>query len=195
MSQSIVLSVLTRDRVGIIAAATRALFELDANIDAISQTVLQGYFTIILTADLPDGVSLDTVRDRVSTCIPGGELSVSIQKRDRAAQTTRVVREGDRFVLTIIGEDRPGIISRISGYMTSRGINIEDLYAYLEDERFILIGEVSIPKEQDVHLLQIDLEGLWRESKVTVRLQHVDIFTATNEIDFRQITRSASDLG
>ena len=185
MAHTFVISVLTKDRVGIIAGVTKALYDLGGNIAAISQTVLDGYFTIIITAAFPAGLTAEQIRAGVTKSGGSGELSVSVQQRDPAPPAAPGGRSGDRFILTITGEDRPGILHRISSYLSSRGINIEDLYAYTEGERFVLIGELMIPTEQDVRQLQIDLSELWRETTVTVRLQHQNIFLATNEIDFR----------
>ena len=185
MPMHVVISVMSRDRVGIIAAVTKAVFEFNGNIDAISQTVMRGYFTIILTVELPDGLTLGEIRRKVADQAAEGELAVSIQERDVNAGDSPVVAEGEQFALTIIGKDRPGIISRISSYLASRGINIVDLYAYAQDDEFVLIGQVMVPGEQDIQQIQIDLEEQWKDSAMNVNLQHENIFVATNEIEFR----------
>ena len=46
-----VVSVLGKDRSGIVAEVATALAECGANIDDISQTILQGYFTMIMVVD------------------------------------------------------------------------------------------------------------------------------------------------
>lgn len=47
-----VISILGEDRKGIIASVTRILYEYDANILDISQTILSGLFSMILIADI-----------------------------------------------------------------------------------------------------------------------------------------------
>jgi len=49
-----VITVLGKDRVGIIAAVTATLAENQVNILDISQTILQDYFTMIMLVDLLD---------------------------------------------------------------------------------------------------------------------------------------------
>jgi len=49
-----VITVLGKDRVGIIAAVTAALAENRVNILDISQTILQDYFTMIMLVELLD---------------------------------------------------------------------------------------------------------------------------------------------
>jgi glycine cleavage system transcriptional repressor len=197
MAHDVVISILTRDRVGIVATVTRTLFGLEANVKAISQTVVSGYFTIILTAELPKEVTPGDLRERLQGADSGGEWSVSVQPFDPEAAATPVVKNGERFILTLTGDDCPGILTRISTYLRSKSINIEDLYAYTEEQteedteentaqqRFVLISELMVPPTLDIAQVQIDLANLWTESTVTMALQHAGIFFATNEIDFR----------
>ncbi len=47
-----IVSVLGKDKKGIIAKVSTALYELDINIEDISQTILQEYFTMIMAVDV-----------------------------------------------------------------------------------------------------------------------------------------------
>lgn len=47
-----IVSVIGKDKPGIIAAVSTALFELGINIEDISQTVMQEYFTMIMLVDI-----------------------------------------------------------------------------------------------------------------------------------------------
>jgi predicted amino acid-binding ACT domain protein len=176
---------MSRDRVGIVAGVTRAILDLRGNVEALSQTVLRGYFTFILTVRFPEPRGIDEVRGAVEGSGAAGELSVSVKVREDAAAKASAV-DGDQFVITIMGKDRPGVIARISSYLSSRSINIVDLYAYTEGDNFVMVSQVLIPRAMDVRQLQIDLESLPLGSDLLIRLQHEDIFVATNEIDFRQ---------
>ncbi len=49
-----VVSVIGTDRKGIIAKVSTALYELDINVEDISQTIMQDYFTMIMLVDLKD---------------------------------------------------------------------------------------------------------------------------------------------
>jgi glycine cleavage system transcriptional repressor len=184
MARDFVIAVMARDRVGIIAAVTRAILDLRGNVEALSQTVLRGYFTFILTVSFPEEASAETIRAAVEQSGSPGELEVSVKVRDPDAARTAPVT-GDQFVLTIMGKDRPGVISRISSYLSSRNINIVDLYAHTEGGNFVMISQVTVPDNLDIRQLQIDLDGLPLGSDLVARLQHEDIFVATSEIEFR----------
>lgn len=49
-----IVSVIGKDKKGIIAKVSTALYEMDVNIENISQTIMQEYFTMIMAVDLSD---------------------------------------------------------------------------------------------------------------------------------------------
>jgi len=187
MAKDYVLTVMSLDRIGIVAGITRSIFDLGGNIDAISQTVMRGYFTIIVTVRFEGDVSKSALAEAVRSSGAPGELEVSVKER-AVLDPKPVVRDGDRFVLTIMGADKKGIIKAISSYLASRNINIEDLYAYTEEDRFVLISELQLPRNLDVESVKMDIEGLRGLEGTSVNLQHENIFTATNRVEFSQET-------
>jgi glycine cleavage system transcriptional repressor len=184
MPKDYVISVMSLDRVGIVAGLTEAVLELGGNIDAISQTVLKGYFTIIVTAHFDAAVEAGALAEAVRARGARGELEVSVQERLLPAPPP-VVQRGQRFILTVAGPDRKGVIHRISSYLASRNINVEDLYAYRDGPRFVLLAQVQVPPDQEIERLQVDVASLWPAGDMQVTLQHENIFLATNNIDFR----------
>ena len=71
-----VISVLGTDRKGIIAAVSRILFENDANILDISQTIVSGLFSMILVADITT-CSFDALKSQLDAL--GAALGVQIR--------------------------------------------------------------------------------------------------------------------
>jgi len=185
MAADYVLTVMSRDRVGIVAGMAEAIVELGGNIDAISQTVMRGYFTIILTVHFEGAVRADELAAAVCGAGSPGELEVSVKER-AAVSGGPVVADAEHFILTISGPDRPGIIHRITSYLASRSINIEDLYAYSEGAGFLLTAQLEVPPGPEVERLQMDVEALWPAGEMRVALQHENVFLATNHVDFRQ---------
>ena len=59
----VVVTAYGQDRPGVLAAITAELSAAGANILDVSQKVLQGYFTVVLVADLPAGADLAAARD------------------------------------------------------------------------------------------------------------------------------------
>jgi len=72
-----VVTVLGRDRVGIIAGISNLLAEYDININDISQTILDDIFTMVMIVDLKELViEKSDISDRLKTL--GDELGVQI---------------------------------------------------------------------------------------------------------------------
>ena len=76
-SSRIIITVLGHDRVGIIAGIATILAEAGINILDISQTILQGFFTMVMVADM-SGSSLDIARLRELLNEKGREMDVQI---------------------------------------------------------------------------------------------------------------------
>ena len=72
-----VISVIGKDRVGIIAGVATLLSQNDINIKDISQTILDGIFTMIMMVDLKDNVIENSdIVDKLNAL--GEELGVTI---------------------------------------------------------------------------------------------------------------------
>ena len=73
----VIISVLGKDRVGIIAAVAGVLSAANVNILDISQTIIQGYFAMILMADLRESrENLEELKEKLGRL--GTELGVRI---------------------------------------------------------------------------------------------------------------------
>ena len=59
----VVVTAYGTDRPGVLAAITAELSAAGANVLDVSQKVLQGYFTVVLVADFPEGTDLGAARD------------------------------------------------------------------------------------------------------------------------------------
>ncbi len=179
-----VLDVMAEDHPGIVASVSQAVESLGGNIDSCSQTVLGGYFTLIMIVSLPDRIAPDELAERVRTAEgasrPYQVLVYPWQPRLPAA----VAEPSERFVITAFGADQPGIVRRFSQYLAGKDINIVDLYGHREGEEFVLIGQVEVPKRWDVGMMQADLEQLGQELGFAVKLQHENVFVATNQLRF-----------
>jgi glycine cleavage system transcriptional repressor len=176
-----VLNVMSEDHPGIVAAVSQSVEALDGNIDACSQTVLRGYFTLIMIVSTPMPIDPEQLAEKVRAA--GGASRYQVMVRAATATEGYVAVEPcDRFVITAFGKDQPGIVRRFSQYLAGKDINIVDLYGDRSGEEFVLIGQVEIPAHWDIRMLQADLEEMGNELGFTVKLQHENIFVATNQL-------------
>ena len=73
----VIISVLGKDRVGIIAAVAAVLSSANVNILDISQTIIQEYFAMTLVADMSNSsVNIESLKEKLSTL--GAELGLRI---------------------------------------------------------------------------------------------------------------------
>ena len=78
-----IVTVIGKDRVGIIASVTNLLSSYGVNVLDISQTVLQEYFTMIMLVDLTDcPMSFDALSRHLQEKGAERGLSVHIQRQD-----------------------------------------------------------------------------------------------------------------
>jgi len=175
-----VVSVMSRDRVGIVRDITRALTQWHGNVEQVSQTVVMNYFTFILIAAFPEAHTVAAVRELLQQAGAPGELEIGVKEFIADAPTSPAA---DRFILTAIGGDKPGLVHHLATFCAGKGINITDLYgATTADNQFVVVSEVAVPRHLDLTQIQLDLEALGQTIGIAIHLQHENIFRATNEI-------------
>ena len=187
MSEYIV-TVMARDRVGIVADVSGALFKLGGNITDLSQTLLRGYFTLIISVGTPDSVTADSIRSSVAAAGAAGEFDVGVKPYE--PEPAQAPAETELFVLTTRGRDRPGIIARVTSYLAGQGINIEDFYARVVSGDLLMIIQAAVPTRLNIHDLQREIEQVGAEFGLTAHLQHENIFRMTNELRPVRTTRA-----
>lgn len=181
MSKNYVLTLTAANRTGILAAVAKALGELGGNIREISQTVVQQFFTIILSAEFPDHRDPEVIVNHLEgVCRPFG---IQVILRDPLEETPeRPIAEGvERYFLTLTGEDAPGIVARISGRLARERIDITDMYGVRRDQSFVMILELAIPVGVDTAALRDDLEKLGGTVGLSATLEHETSFSAIND--------------
>ena len=169
------------DRPGIVAGVSSVVDRLGGNILSCSQTVLDGYFTFIMVIDLPNTMSPDALAKEVRMSPELGE-DYQVIARYYEPQPQTAISSDNVFIITAFGKDRPGIVREFSRYLAGHDINITDLYGGRRDENFVLIGQLTIPSKVNIRSIQSDLELAGKEYGFTVKVQHNNIFVATNQL-------------
>jgi predicted amino acid-binding ACT domain protein len=135
-----------------------------------------------MIVSLPEPIEAEELAGRVRRSeSPGSEYQV-MARPVLAALGRSPVEEVDRFVITAFGKDQPGIVRRFSQYLAGKDVNIVDLFGDRSGEEFVLVGQVEMPRRWDIRMLQDDLEQMGDELGFTVKLQHENIFVATNQL-------------
>ena len=125
MTDKAVITILGKDRKGLISGVTGFLAQGNVNITDIKQSVVQGLFTMFMTVDLSTGrlgfEDLQTGLKRLAE-----KLQVEIEVTSFSEyQDHRPVKPRNPYALVVLGRDRPGIVSDVSSILVSMDLNIE----------------------------------------------------------------------
>lgn len=176
-----VLSILVADRPGIMRAITAAITDEGGNINGIRQTVVEGYFSIILTATFTAGTTAPRLHAAVTANFPPGEASIVVRPYAPTAPGS-TIPGGTTYILVIAGPDRAGILKAATGCLADHGINIEDWSYHFEGPQVTYIGVLTVPRDVAVAAVQGTLRQTLSPLGMTCSMQHENIFRATNEI-------------
>jgi glycine cleavage system transcriptional repressor len=175
------------DHPGIIAEVSSAVDRLGGNINSCSQTVLGGYFTFITIIDLPKQYTTEKLTQEIQFSGGlGSDYRVIVQPYEfKVADPEHSVASkpaDETFIITAFGQDQPGIVKQFSRYLADHDINITDLYGDRNGDEFVLIGQLTMPANINIGNIRDDLEEIGKEFGFTVKLQHNNIFVATNQL-------------
>ena len=88
-----------------------------------------------------------------------------------------------RVIVTVIGKDKPGIISKVSSALAESQVNIEDISQTIVQGNFTMIMLCDLSKSKLVlKELKGQLEALGEQIGVSIHVQHEDIFNAMHKI-------------
>jgi len=182
----VAVTVIGRDRPGIVARVSGALYRHRASIEELSQTVLRGQFAMILIASLGEGGPAEALKRELGDLSRDQGLHIDLRPLRPEELVPYAPGETEPFILTARGMDRPGLVFGITELLAERGINITNLGAQVVNlgaqPEYVQVFEVDIPRGLDQGLLQEKLRQRGREMGVSVDLQHKDIFRAINQI-------------
>ncbi len=174
------ITVICEDRVGLVGKFTGAITRLGGNIEVLDQNVRLGYFVITLMATFATGATAQAVRGELLKIDNAGTPAISVLPRREAKIPP--AGSGDPFVLAMSGIDVPGNFSTVTTCLARYDINVESLACRTDEDRFTIIGELTVPHRVDVKAVRMELTELLAERKVKVSLMHAHIFDATNRI-------------
>ncbi len=88
-----------------------------------------------------------------------------------------------KAVLTVVGNDKPGIIASVSGLLAENEVNIEDISQTIMQDKFTMIMYVNIANAKvNLEELKNLMRALGEKIGVNVHVQHEDIFNAMHKI-------------
>lgn len=182
MAKRYIMTVVAVNRTGILAALANALDELGGNIRDVSQAVIHKFFAVIMAADFPDTQESDVIVDHITlVCRPFGaqvtlrDPSVEMGFDGEAEPTPK-----ERYVLTLAGPDKSGVLRFLAHRLAIDGIDLVDLQGRHQEDThsFLAAMELSVPPSTDALQLCEELKRELHADGIKVTMQHRRIVAA-----------------
>ena len=180
-----VLSIMSRDRVGIVFEVANAIRELCGNIADIRQSVLCGYFTMILLVSFPETVGQRDIERKLAEVDAHSDTVIDsvVKPVDPDYQVRCSPNPENAYVLTASGADQIGFVATVASFCVQHKINILDLSTTVSDGAYVMILIIDLDQAPAIQKVRESLQEFSHSSGLSVVLQHYDIFRAVNEIN------------
>jgi len=171
MSTSIVLTIVSEDRPGIVEAVSELLADHGGNWTESSMMSLAGQFAGILLASLPNEQAEAFIEKLVVLESEGMRI---VARRSGVVVSPGTTRE---FTLDLVGQDRPGIVHDITRILAKHRINVQELETHCQsasmsgENLFLAHARLRVPNDASVENIQGDLEDLANELMVDIKLE------------------------
>jgi glycine cleavage system regulatory protein len=171
MQTSIVLTVVSDDRPGIVEVLSEVIADHDGNWADSSMLSLAGKFAGILLVQLPS--------DNVDAFFAGLKAldSKGVQVVAQLSDAVPVAELTQEYSLELVGQDRPGIVREITEVLADFGINVQELETTVQsasmsgESLFMANARIYIPDDTDRDKFQEKLEDLANELMVDIELE------------------------
>ncbi len=182
----LIISVLGKDRPGIIAQVTTDLYDLACNLENVNQMILQSQFAGFFIVEAPESLSPETVQADLTKRNNGNGLTIHVKPLDAVDPITGDTPGADIFLVTTIGPDQKGLVARFSSIIASFNANIVNLKAVFkggsDPSANVMSYQVAVTQEVDAPALFAALKQKAGELELDIRIQHRNIFAAINKI-------------
>ncbi|MHA1229276.1 MAG: phosphoserine phosphatase SerB [Candidatus Helarchaeota archaeon] len=131
----VVLSVLGKDRPGLVSLVTKELVNNNINIVDIEARSMRGLFAMFTIIDLTNAtISFDNLKDRYDELSKAYNLKIMLEKYQKGRRKS----EKELVLLTTLGPDKPGIVHILSKIFMDYNVNIEYIRMISRGELFAM---------------------------------------------------------
>ncbi|MEU6078024.1 ACT domain-containing protein [Micromonospora sp. NPDC047074] len=133
------ITVIGRDRPGIVADVAELLARLGANLTDSTMTRLRGHFAMTLICVGPSAADVEAALAPLSA---DGQLLATVRAVTPDGETAPA---GEPYVLAVHGADRMGIVAAVTRVLADAGGNVTDLSTRLAGSLYVVVAEVELP--------------------------------------------------
>jgi glycine cleavage system transcriptional repressor len=172
------VSVMGKDRPGIVAEVSRILYEIGFNIEDSTCTILSGQFAMILVvfheklqSASEVSPSFDEVRREMGLLITVYSLKAEEVVHEKSFA-------GHAHIISVYGADRPGIVYSVARELARRRVNITDLNTQVVGSKerpvYVMVMEVDIPESVDMKELNGVFDRVKKELGVSISVRPIE---------------------
>lgn len=163
------LTLVGKDRPGIVAHVTSALYEGGCNLGETSMMRLGGNFTIMMM------VSTDKTKHALQEIIGGEAESLGLQVHIDAIDAKLHQHIPPDVSITVYGADRAGIVAKVTGALAEVGFHILDLESDVggTEDKPIYVMYIDGKANEGVEAVEAALEII-RKDGIQVHLSPID---------------------
>lgn len=171
MTISIVFTFVGHDKPGLVEKLSNTVSEQNGNWLESRMSQLAGHFTGIVKVQANDHQA-EALRNALNA-LNDGTLSVNIHDDISPADTV----DYRKLHLSLIGNDRPGIIRELSSALADLNINVCEMDTNVTsapmtaEPLFEASAEIHVPPELDLHTLNDKLDTIANELSVDINLE------------------------
>lgn len=170
------VTIISKDRPGIVADTSEVLYRLGCNIEDSSCTMLGGDFALILIISHETPFSKLRLSEEFKALQERTGLVVNLRTL-QDGEIAKVKDEGELCLISVYGSDQPGIVYRVTRALADKRVNITDLNTRLigtrEEPVYVLMLEAILPAGMTVDATSQMLEPLRKELAVEIGVRAI----------------------
>ncbi len=172
----LIITVLGKDREGLVAEISGKLAEFNINIVDIEQSVIRGLFSMFMLVDTANS-NMDDQELRNSMFTIANKLNVRIDISPyKKYQSGLEVKKKDVQKITILGKDKPGIVAEFSKTLFKNNVNIERIKMIARGELLVMDVMIDVSRVDSMERLRDEIRETGERLGMDVVLQSEDIY-------------------
>src|SRR3989338_6507596 len=166
--------VLGTDSIGIVSDITKALFELGANINDSSHTIIGNEFAMLLLISTSPSGTVENIKSAFKEISEKRNLTVHANQLKEEDIYRKTTDPGQLCVIHLYGADKPGIVYQVTDLLAKNKVNITDLstrrFGNDTNPIYIMYLEAEVPYDVDTRKLGSELNKI--ASKLNVEIKY-----------------------
>ena len=179
MSSLYVISAVGKDKPGLVHSVSNVLADLGINIVDVDARSVRGHFSLFVVIDLGTSeYGFEKMYTRLKPLESDFNLGLNIEPYEAGR------RKADKrlMVLTVMGQDRPGIVAAVSGILAEIDINIETIRMIARGDYIAMELTVDASEVPDLSVARKTLYRFSEQTGLDVSLRNHDRFAKPKRV-------------